>query len=422
MKITQVKIIRRRFRMNKQVNSDEAELNRLLELDEDEFESELGGPTPTSQTPIEDEFIEEEEDVVTDAVEPTEDVDDEPEVVEDVTEEVPEDKVPQEEVDDTVADEDTTTTSEETEEVEDVKTEVVEDKYIEITDDDDRKFKVKYMGEQIDLPASDIRKFTQIGIDAMNKDYKSAISTSKRMDELQISADDLEILAKLKQGDASALKNIMATSELNLEEVQKSVFDYDQEDLDKIKDEYKPVQTTDIDRIVSTVPKEVVQKYSQLASAFPGLKEFQENLYTNNDVANYENFLYNIENGIFDKLLPKASVEFASMSITEQQRVKRDPDSFAEFINPIIQSEYTSSEESVTNQGTQTETPSVKPRKDVVKSDISSKAKYSKPNGSPSVVKSNTKSEKQSVEELTEKYENMSDSEFNALVRSGKIK
>lgn len=397
------------------------EIERIVtELDDEDREAELFNPTfkPTEEEEEEEESNDDAAVVNVDSVDDTTLTDDttasyDPDVDVDVDTTSIVD-TPTEDVDtsDNIVTADETSTPE-------------SDPYITIGEGDTRKLKLKYNGEDVEIPASDIVKFSQIGIDAQNKNYKEAVQTAKVMQNLGISTTDLENLAKLKSGDSSALKNIMANSNLKLEDVRTDIFEYEQDDLDTIRSTQQPSGASEISSIIQNSPQRVHEVYNRLENVFPGMAQYQKRLVSQNDVANYERFLYNLETGAFEQVSTKAAIKFASLTDLERNRITSDTGYFNGFVNKLFndgvqdQAQPEVNSNSVDTQisnatpaqvrGNQTQSVTV---------DKSKKDSYGKPKGTPPIVDNKRNTKEKTAEQLTQEYMEMDDSKFSSMVRA----
>lgn len=318
----------------------------------------------------------------------------------------------------------------ETETTEEVGEEVKGPSELLIEDDDDRIIKLKYMKNDMDLPVKDIKKYAQIGIDAETKDYKVAISNNKRMEELGISQDDLQMLSKLKSGDVTALKGFIASSKLDLEDIRENVFEYEKEELEGIRQTEVPAYNPQFQQLMSTVSQDAHKNYNELENNFPGMAEFQQRLvdtasgtdFNEKDLANYDAFLYNLDKGVFNDILPSVNLKYANLSEYDRVRVKSNNDEFVKFITPMLEGYNGQTEPNVTPSATTPQaTSQASGNQKPVSVDTSSKQKFAKGKGTPPPLTPVKKSHTAEVDELTEKYENMDDDKFDEMMRQGLI-
>jgi len=300
------------------------------------------------------------------------------------------------------------------------------DEYITL-DDDDRKFKIKYKGEDMEIDAKDVKNLTQIGIDAQNRGYKGAISRVAKLDASGVTEEEVAMLAKFKAGDTGALKGLIANSKLDLEAVRENVFEYEQTDVDDARQSAIPVARSEFEIMGDRLTSDAIETYTESTiSAFPELDTYRQRLIDTGDTETFGVFLSNLESGTWNKIAPKAAVAFSNLTDADRSSIKSNTKQFNAFINPFLieNSSQTRDENSTQNNDTDS-TESVKPNTKVDAGkdetvDVSTKAAYAKPTGTPPVVGNKPKSAVDEITELTAKYEAMSDDEFNNHVRSGK--
>ncbi len=265
------------------------------------------------------------------------------------TEEVPteEDSIVEDTVEDETAEEDVPTGEPKDDEPTEVTPEEI--KYLDPEKLAGQKLKIKWNGVEQEVNAEDITKFVQMGIDADIKDYKGALKYKKEMEAKEVSPAELEMLQKLRDGDSSVVKDMIAKGKFKLDDVRDDVHEYEQEDVDARAEEINkiPAQPTEVETILQSITPEIDKAYEEVKTILPGLESFTERMVQQGNAQFLDVIVSNTESGAFKKLAPNALKEYLLLTDREKQNINNNNDAFVSFYDKFLTAETPQQSEAV---------------------------------------------------------------------------
>lgn len=361
----------------------EAELDRLMDLPEDEFNAEAynlprSTPEPAKEETVEDET---EEDETPDEVEqePVVETTEEPETVEEMVERLTKESLT------------------------------------------GKKAVLKYNGEDTEVDGDELINLAQIGMHAGIVNYKDAVELKKSLDAAGVSKDEIEILRKLKSGDTRSLLELMKSNKLDIESVQDLLYDVDKdsyvEDMNRT-----PVVATEFDRYIQSVPESVHKKYNEVAPMIPGMDGYNKRLSATGNAESIEameSLVSGIESGVFDKIAPYVARKYGNLSDREKYMIESNNNSFLNFYNGVITEVYQLNDNHVVTNAEATTEGTTPVSKRVSAEAMNSKRSMSKPTNTP-IVGDTTGSKKKSPYDILDEIEGMDEEQLNKYLRENK--
>lgn len=276
-----------------------------------------------------------------------------------------------------------------------------------------KKAKVKYMGVESEIDGEQLLSLAQIGMDADNKGYKDAVKLKKDIEAKGLSTTDLDLLAKFKSGDTSVLKELVASSGLDVESFREAAYDFEQEHVDAVASTVNQ-QPTDFDTYVQSIPTEVHETYNKLAPTIPGLAEFQSRVSQAGDVDKMNSLVSVIAEGTFDEIAPMVANKYLQLNEYEKAQLKTNDKAFSQFYDSMIteldQAPQSTQESHVTEQVQEPTVESKPVSQRVSAADVASKSSMGKPSNKPVAMSTSTK--EKSVEDILSDIENLSEEEY----------